>query len=198
MARIRTFVAVDIGKAIRNRAAALQEVLARAGIGVKWTERDNLHVTLLFLGEVVDTQIPSVCRLIAEGTRPLEPFPVTVESVGCFPNPRRPRVLWVGVGEGAQPLCALHDALEAPLEGLGFRREERRYTPHVTLGRVKAEDNSEPLAKALAAQAGWKGGETLVREVLVMASELGPRGPKYTVLGRAPLRGQPASTSKGG
>lgn len=195
MARIRTFVAVDIGKAIRDRAAALQESLARAGVEFKWTERDNLHITLLFLGEVEDKKVPAVCRLVADAAQGLHPFTASVEGVGCFPNPRRPRILWVGVGDGAQSLCALHDALEAPLEGLGFRREERRYTPHITLGRVRAEGPADLVAKALTRHTGWKGGETLVREALVMASELGPQAPKYTVLGRAPLRG-PTGPSK--
>jgi 2'-5' RNA ligase len=111
-----------------------------------------------------------------------------VETVGCFPNPRRPRILWIGVGKGAQELCAVHDSLEPPLLELGcYRREERQYTPHITLGRVKREGPSPKLAEALAKQAGWQGGEVSVTEMLVMSSELTPKGPIYTILSRAPL-----------
>ena len=187
MARIRTFIAVDLGKAIRDRTVALQEVLARTGTEVKWVEPENLHVTLLFLGEVDERQVPGVCQIVAGVTANHPAFPMSVETVGCFPNPRRPRVLWVGIGEGAQPLCALHDALEIPLQDLGYRREERRYTPHITLGRVKSDRPTDRLAAELARQAGWKGGETTVREVLVMSSELTPKGPIYTVLSRPRL-----------
>ena len=112
---------------------------------------------------------------------------MSVETVGCFPNPRRPRVLWVGIGEGAQSLCAIHDALEIPLLDLGYRREERKYSPHITLGRVKSDRPTEKLASALAQQAGWKSGEIQVRELLVMGSKLTPQGPEYTVLSRAKL-----------
>jgi 2'-5' RNA ligase len=189
MARLRTFLAVDLGPAIRARCVALQEALARAGTEVKWVEEENLHVTLLFLGEVDDRDLPGVCRAVGEVCARHDAFDVSVEKVGCFPNPRRPRVVWVGVGEGQQELVALHDALEAPLLELGcYRREERQYTPHVTLGRVKGDRPTDALAQALKRHADWRGGETSVREVQVLSSELTPQGPVYTVLSRAKLR----------
>src|SRR6202011_2306793 len=82
MARIRTFVAVDLGKAIRNRTVALQETLARTGTEVKWVEPENLHVTLLFLGEDGDREVPQVCRLVAEEPRQHPRFLMSVETVG--------------------------------------------------------------------------------------------------------------------
>jgi 2'-5' RNA ligase len=188
MARLRTFIGVDIGKSIRDRAVALQETLARAGADVKWVEPENIHVTLLFLGEVDDREIPAVCRVVSETTWEREAFSLTIERLSCFGNPRRPRTLWVGVGEGIQELCALHDALEPPLMELGcYRREERPFTPHVTLGRAKSDRPSQQLATALAQHAGWKGGQITVQEILVMSSELTPKGPIYTVLSRAKL-----------
>src|SRR5579884_1363006 len=190
MARLRTFIAVDPGKAIRDRVVALQEVLARTGASVKWVEPENLHFTLLFLGEVEDREIPAVCRAVAEGCQTHAAFPLSVERVGCFGNLRRPRTLWVGTGLGTQELVALHDALEPPLLDLGcYRREDRQYTPHITLGRVRGERSpTAALATALARQAKWQGGETNVREIHVLSSELTPQGPIYTVLSRAKLR----------
>src|SRR5713226_2374620 len=120
MARLRTFIAVDIGKPNRDRVVALQEALGRTGVEVKWVEPENLHVTLLFLGEVEDRAMPEVCRAVQGVTVRHAPFPMSIESAGCFPNARRPRILWVGVGEGVQPLCALHDELEIPLQALGY------------------------------------------------------------------------------
>jgi RNA 2',3'-cyclic 3'-phosphodiesterase len=188
MARLRTFIGVDIGKAIRDRAVALQETLAEAGTDVKCVEPENLHVTLLFLGEVEDRTVPAVCQAVANATREHAPFPLSIERAGCFPNPRRPRILWIGVGEGTQELVALHDALEPPLLNLGcYRREERKYTPHITLGRVKSERPTERLSTALAKHAGWHGGSINVSEIQVMSSELTPKGPIYTVLSRAKL-----------
>ena len=138
MGRLRTFIAVDVGKAIRGRLAALQETLARTGTEVKWVEPENLHVTLLFLGEVDERQIPSVCRLVAEETARRPGFLMAVQSAGCFPNPRRPRILWVGTGEGTDELVSLHDALEGRCKSwaIAARSDNTRRTSHWGASRV--------------------------------------------------------------
>lgn len=189
MARIRTFIAVDLGQKLRDRCVAMQENLAKLGASLKWVEPDNLHVTLLFLGEVDERAVPEVCAAVAAVCVQHDTFTLSVEKVGCFGSPRRPRTLWAGVGEGATELIALHDALEPPLLDLGcYRREERPFTPHITLGRAKSDDPSEKLAAALKRYATWNAGEVEVRELLVLSSELTRNGPIYSVLSRAPLR----------
>ena len=189
MARLRTFIGIDLGKSIRDRCVAQQDTLARSGAEVKWVEPENIHLTLLFLGEVEDRALPALCKAVADGCAGQDVFTLSVESVGCFPNPRRPRVVWVGVGAGSAEVCALHDALEAPLLELGcYRREDRPYTPHITLGRVKSDRPTDALATALARQAKWRGGDTEVREIHVLSSELRSEGPVYTILSRAKLR----------
>src|SRR5262249_13808209 len=156
---------------------------------VKWVEPENIHVSLLFLGEVNERAIHDLCVAVGDCCAEVENFRLSVETVGCFPNPRRPRVVWAGIGAGKQEVVALHDALEGPLLDLGcYRREDRPYTPHVTLGRVKADSAQESLAAAIARQSGWQGGEVDVREVHVLSSELKPSGPVYTVLSRAKLQ----------
>ncbi len=193
MARLRTFIAVDTNKPIRDRCVLLQESLARTSPDVKWVEPENLHVTLLFLGEVEDRDVPALCRAVSEVCSRHAGFRMSVEGVGCFPNPRRPRTLWVGVGAGNAELIALHDALEPPLLALGcYRREERQYTPHITLGRVRGERSAGTLATALAQKARWQAGETLVREVRVLSSQLTPKGPVYATLSRGKLAGRAA------
>src|SRR5438309_10904162 len=102
MKRLRTFIALDLGKTVRDKAVALQESLARAGSDVKWVEPENLHVTLLFLGEVDDRDVPAVCRSVGECCKQQQPFTMSVERLGCFGNPRRPRTVWLGVSEGAE------------------------------------------------------------------------------------------------
>lgn len=190
MARLRTFIAIDLGRTIRERLVALQTGFAKDMAGVKWVEPENLHVTLLFLGEVNDRALPELCRTVEEVTQTLPSFSMSVEGTGCFPNPRRPRIVWVGVGAGAQQVCTLHDALEPPLLALGcYRREDRKYTPHVTLGRLKGEQAPAGLGPALAKQLAWKAGEVAVTEIHVMSSELTPHGPIYAILSRAKLLG---------
>jgi 2'-5' RNA ligase len=191
MARLRTFIALDLGKPIRDRLVTLQESLARAAPDVKWVETENLHVTLLFLGEVDERDVLEVCRAVTDCCANLPPFTLSVEGVGCFGNPRRPRTIWIGVSEGAVEIKALHAALEKVLLDLGcYRREERQFTPHITLGRVRQEGAGADLAPALAKKADWNAGSVAIREVLVMSSELTPKGPIYSVLSRVPLNTQ--------
>jgi 2'-5' RNA ligase len=188
MRRIRTFIAIELTRGLRDRLTALQQELASAAPGVKWVESENLHVTLQFLGEVDDRDIPAVCRAVQGAVGDVPAFAMSVEGLGCFPNTRRPRVLWIGTGRGTQEVVAIHDALDGPLQETGcYRREERRYTPHVTLGRLKGDVPGGRLGPALAGHQGWKAGELTVAEIHVMGSELTPQGPVYTVLSRAKL-----------
>lgn len=187
MARVRTFVAVDLGSSVRDRIVSLQKSLGADGVGCTWVDPANLHVTLAFLGEVVERDLARVCRVVSRSLAGHPSFVMRVEGIGCFPGPDRPRVLWVGVTEGAEEVAGLHAALDGPLAEEGWRREERRFTAHVTLGRVKKEPRGDVLRAALRRHAAWRGGETEVGEVRVMSSELNPRGPVYTVLSRVNL-----------
>ncbi|MCI0681991.1 MAG: RNA 2',3'-cyclic phosphodiesterase [Gemmataceae bacterium] len=188
MARLRTFIAIELAKANRDRLVALQNTLAKSVAGVKWVEPENLHLTLLFLGEVDERELPALCGTVETVTQSLPAFSLTVAGAGCFPNPRRPHVFWAGITDGAGEVCALHDALEPPLLELGcYRREDRKYTPHVTLGRLKSNQAPAGLAVAMAKLETWQAGAALVREVHVMSSQLTPQGPTYTVLSRAKM-----------
>ncbi len=190
MKRARTFIAIDPGKKIRDRLVSLQESLMEEGADAKWVEEENLHLTLLFLGEVDLIKVPSVCKEVEKCVEQHGAFPMTIEKTGCFPNPRRPRVLWAGVGLGNTEICEIHDELEEPLMDLGcYRREERKYQPHLTIGRIKGDRSrsSGDLTPVLNKFADWQGGEITVKEIHVMSSELTPSGPKYTVMSRAKL-----------
>jgi 2'-5' RNA ligase len=187
--RHRTFIAVGIDRFTRDRIAGLQERLAHLAPEVKWAAVNNWHVTLLFLGEVGEIEVLDVCRTVETVCRDVPGFPMTLAGTGAFPTPRRPRTLIVNVTEGAEELRQLHDALEKPLLELGcYRREERGYTPHLTLGRVRASDDPAALAGVVQQFANWQGGQSHVREVLVMSSELKSDGPEYTILSRAKLK----------
>ncbi|HJZ53719.1 MAG TPA: RNA 2',3'-cyclic phosphodiesterase [Gemmataceae bacterium] len=196
MARVRTFIAVEISEEIRKNAVALQQRLAKADVGVRWATPETIHVTLLFLGEVDDREVVDVCRAVQEVASREPPFPMRVSGVGAFPNTRRPKTIWAGITDGAEQLQRLYGLIEAKLLDLGcYRKEERAYTPHLTLGRVKAEGSGHALAAELPRLMAWDGGQTVVDEVVVFASELTRDGPVYTALGRGELTGKPATGS---
>jgi 2'-5' RNA ligase len=185
---MRTFIGVPLSPAIRDRLVALQAQFAETGVDVKWVELENLHVTMLFLGEVDAREVLTVCKTVERVTTAMEPFVMRVAGIGCFPNPRRPRTIWAGIEEGSQQLVELHDALEVPLMEQGcYRREERAFTPHITLGRVKGESDTRVLAEAMKQQADWFAGQMTVTEIHVLSSELKKDGPVYTVMSRAGL-----------
>ena len=188
MARIRTFIAVDLAVGVKDRLIALQEELGRSASGVKWTRPENLHLTLLFLGEVAELEVVSICRVVQQRARKHGPFSLEVAGLGAFPNARRPKILWAGITDGVPELRALQADLEEGLLDLGcYRREDREYTPHLTLGRLSHDDRAKDWGPNLAKHAAWLGGTTSVDEVLVMASETRRGGPEYSVLGRGPL-----------
>lgn len=192
MARIRTFIGVDIGEQIRANAVALQQRLARVDAGVRWATPESMHVTLLFLGEVDEREIVPVCRAVESVAGREPPFTLRVSGVGAFPTPRRPKTVWAGITDGATELQRLYELLEEKLLDMGcYRKEERGYTPHLTLGRVKAEHGGHVLAAELPKLLAWDGGRTTVSEVRVFSSELRREGPEYTVLGRGALKGKP-------
>jgi 2'-5' RNA ligase len=185
MARVRTFIAIELDAGVRQRLVALQGELGGSAEGVKWVEPENLHLTLLFLGDVRQTELVDVCRAVSDVARQHAAFPMRMAGLGGFPNLRRPRTLWVGVRDGADAVRGLHAGIEDALLELGcYRRETRPFTPHVTLGRLRS-DGGTPHLPAKADE--WSAGVTPVREVLVMSSDLTPAGPVYAVVGRGKL-----------
>jgi 2'-5' RNA ligase len=187
--RIRTFIAVELSPPVRDRLVELREALAPAIEEVKWVEPENIHLTLKFLGDVEEGDLYAVCKAAEAVAADRVPFEVVVAGVGAFPNERRPRVIWAGVTAGAAELTAIRDELEAVFAEQGFAREGRSYTPHLTLGRVRRPAPNPRLAPALQQQADWEGGRIMVREIVVVSSQLSPKGPRYAIMGRGRLGG---------
>lgn len=186
----RTFIAVPLEEKVRAKIVGLQEEMSAAGTEVKWVEPENLHVTLLFLGEVDLRESVEICRAVRRVTEGISPFKLQIAGMGCFPNARRPRTLWAGVAEGHDELTQLHHAIEGDLLELGgYRREERGYTPHITLGRIKTDDVTPELRAKITELTDWLGGKQVVRDVHVLTSELRSSGPAYSVISREKLRG---------
>jgi 2'-5' RNA ligase len=183
----RAFIAVAASPDIRRAALKLADQLRHAAGEVKWVAPENLHWTLQFLGDVEQLEIPAVCTAVSTAVAELESFDLEARGAGAFPAADRPRTLWLGAGAGAQAMVALHGAIQKKLDRLGYRGERRRYVPHITLGRAGRKGPPRPLIRELAALAEYDGGSMLVDEVTVYASRLGPEGPTYEVLARAPL-----------
>ena len=185
---IRTFLAVEIAAAARARTVELIRALGAAGADVKWVGAQNLHFTMKFLDEVPLTEIPQICAVVGRAAATVEPFELEVRGAGAFPSAARPKTVWLGAGRGQEQMIALHAALEKPLQKLGFRKEHRRFTPHLTLGRVRSSGPAvAALGELLRQQADFLAGACHAGEVVVFSSQLTSEGPVYEALSRARL-----------
>jgi 2'-5' RNA ligase len=184
---IRTFIAVAASPEIRQGALRLIETLRPAAGDVKWVEAENLHWTMQFLGNIDERDIPEVCEAVAKAAEEMEAFEVETRGAGAFPSADRPRTLWIGAGGGERNMSVLHAAIERRLKKRGYRGEERRFVPHITIGRARGKGRPHSLVAELATLAEYDAGTMLVDEVTVFASDLGRDGPEYRVLSHAPL-----------
>lgn len=162
--------------------------------GIKWVPEDNLHLTLKFLGEVIDRDVPAVCQAIRNVCQQIDPFALEFAGAGGFPTSDRPRVIWAGIVDGGESLISLVAALETELAKLGFKPEPRDYRPHLTLGRVKSGSRSagDDLVDRVQRNADRKLGAMAADQVKLIASFLDREGPTYNVMDTIWL-GRPAS-----
>ena len=191
MSVLRVFVAVEVTPEIRSTALRLIERLRGVPVKVTWSKADNLHYTLKFLGDVLAEKTADICRAVQDAVSPFSPFEIVAAGAGAFPSGGHPRTLWLGVSDGAEPLELVYQAIERVLEPLGFPREHRRFTAHLTLGRVRGGEPAgfNELAELVHKHADFDAGAMTVDSVTVFSSTMGRDGPRYEVLSRADFGG---------
>lgn len=189
MQTIRSFIAIPLTPEIRRNTTRLLAKLSQADDGIKWVPADHLHLTLKFLGEVDNTEVPRVCDVVREVCREYEPFDLAFAGTGGFPNIDRPRVLFAGVEDPSGSLCRLVEQLESELAELGFKREPRDYQPHLTLGRTRSGRRraSNEVVERLKQQSEAHLGTMIVDQIQLLASFLDKEGPTYQVMDTIPL-----------
>ena len=186
--KLRTFVAVPANDEVKRKTSRLIKKLELEISRVRWTDNDNYHCTLAFLGEMENIELPAVCDAVQEAAAQTEPFEVAWSGIGAFPNLTRPRVLWVGTTEGGENMTQLAHQVEAGLIPIGYRPPHRGFTPHLTLGR--GPRHGRPLDDLRDVIEHWPRqdiGRQHVDHVNVYSSDLTSNGPVYTVLARVPL-----------
>jgi 2'-5' RNA ligase len=178
--RVRVFVALDIPGDVRAAVAALVAKLRPACGRARWARIEGAHVTLKFIGEVPAEKIGPIKAALARIRFP-GPIEMKFRNVGFFPNERRPRVFWAGI-EGGAELGALAAAVETSLEPIGIAREQRVFSPHLTLARFESPVGLDELHKAIAAVGSLEFGSTVAEEFHLYQSLLKPAGAEYTRL----------------
>ncbi len=198
---MRLFLAVELDEAVRLAAGRVATQLSRAlgthgRANVAWVRPENLHLTILFLGETPEAAVPPL-RQALEAPLASRPFELRLGGLGAFP-PRGPaRVIWLGVVEGHDRLAAVHREVEDRLAALGVEREDRPFRAHLTLGRVRGQLG--PRAGSVLSETAAAGiPASVAREVTLFESRLSPSGAIYTALGRTSLGGAADSTRPAG
>src|SRR4030042_6931168 len=184
MSVIRAFIAIDLSSDIQHR---LDEVVHNymnqlPNIPIRWVAASNIHLTLKFLGDVSVSNLNMLTDLIQAEISSHHQFDISVGGSGAFPNNRQPRIIWIGV-EAPQELTAIQNGIEDTTGRLGYTREERPFSPHLTLGRVSRNATSQDV-KAISkvldkARVGFLG-VTCVEKVQLYRSALQPTGAVYT------------------
>ena len=181
---MRAFVAIDLPEALRTALAEAQHHFRSAAPDARWTRPEGIHLTLKFLGEISDAQTKQVVEALTQiGSS--EPFSIEVKGFGFFPQGQRPRVFWAGV-MAPPALALLAGQVESRMEKVGFAREDRVFSPHLTLARFQVPRPQPALEAAIAARANTSLGTFYASEFFLVESKLSPQGAQYKKVMRFP------------
>jgi RNA 2',3'-cyclic 3'-phosphodiesterase len=190
---IRAFVAVPVPEAVLHAIRrAQQEFAQRLRVPeVRWLQPEQIHLTLAFLGRVAVARLEELKAVLAQACRSVGPFSLQAEGCGCFPDPQRPRVIWVGLAGDREILCHLREAVAAATAPFAEHVETRSFQPHLTIARLKpaAPATLRSIGRIIQDAPATVLGEWHVRAVDLMQSELTPGGAVYRRLLSAPLAG---------
>lgn len=196
MSLVRTFIGVHLKDSVLERIEGLIAELCHkpGGQAARWVPAHNIHLTVKFLGDVESDALPAISDAVAGAVGIIQPVAVEVAGLGCFPNTRRPRIVWAGLRGELNTLNAMQQAIEDALEPLGHQRDKRPFSPHLTIGRVNRRATpreTAALGRTIADYGPISLGSMQVTSVSVIRSELKPEGPVYTDLTVAPLGAAP-------
>lgn len=192
MEQVRCFIAIELPDEIKRGLKEL-EVQLKAGsqAPVKWVDPANIHLTLKFLGNVAIDKTGEITAAMTKAVQGASPFQLEVKELGVFPNPRRVQIIWVGVSGEVDKLASLQQSIESNLEGLGFVPEGRRFTPHLTLARLRDQATPDERAKLgqLIADTEFDAAFSFpVEAVNLMKSQLTREGPVYSRISSVELK----------
>jgi len=186
---VRTFIALDLDDAILDELEGLGDRLDDGRGKIRWVARENLHVTLRFLGEVGDELVAEVCSRAARAAGRAGRFDYDVAGLTCVPPSGPLRMLWAGILDVSGKMSELHDLLEGELADLGLHSEDRRFKPHLTLARIAYLPDARAFRQAAEAHKDRLFGTQQASEIVVYSSKLTPSGPVYSPMSRASLEG---------
>ncbi|MCH8988956.1 MAG: RNA 2',3'-cyclic phosphodiesterase [Chloroflexi bacterium] len=191
--RVRSFIAIPVPSAgIEALEEAVKNLGPEIGKYVRWVRSESIHLTLKFMGDIPAGMVERVLEALPPVAARFSPIDLSISGLGVFPNPRRPRVLWAGVHGDLEALSSLQLAIDDAVGKLGLPKEQRAFSPHLTLGRVRrdvAEGQLRRIGQAVAA-GELKGAPPWTADTVnLMRTELDPAGSRHYLVGSAPIGG---------
>ena len=185
MEHFRTFIALEIKENIKELLASVQQKIGSKTGGIKWVKPKNMHLTLKFLGSTREDKVEDISDILENTAGGLTRFNVSVSGLGAFPNSNNPKVIWAGL-KADDVLYKLQKDIDISLESLGFAREKRPFSPHLTIGRLR-DSRAKKKLRDFFEQARTEPGSFEAENITFYKSDLKPEGPVYTVLKRVKL-----------
>ncbi|MGR3294599.1 MAG: RNA 2',3'-cyclic phosphodiesterase [Candidatus Scalindua sp.] len=179
---IRVFIAIEIDSEIKNKLSEYLSKLKRTGADVKWVAPENIHLSLKFIGYIEKETLINLNKIINDAVSGIGSFSISIGNIGAFPSIEKPRVVFVCVQERGNSLFKIYEKLDKGVEQLGIKRESKKYVGHITLGRVKSQQNISKLKNILNSGTECYFGLEKVASLSLIQSKLTPTGPLYTRL----------------
>lgn len=176
---MRSFIAIELPETLKKALAEFQQELEKCCPDVRWAKPNNIHLTLKFLGNIEEDKADIIAAKIKGICKGHSGFKLGISGTGVFPNSRSPRVLWAGINLNDE-IKTLQAEIEEAMAFLGFEREKRRFSPHLTLGRFRSSRGKQAVLDKMDSYRENIFGIMDVNSVLLMRSDLGPRGAKHT------------------
>jgi RNA 2',3'-cyclic 3'-phosphodiesterase len=183
---LRCFIALEIPSNIKASLADVLDRLKKSGADIKWLSDNNIHLTLKFLGNTDDTLIVLLKEALCKKISFYDRFYITITGTGCFPDKRHPRVIWAGIEE-SKILERLQKDIEDITTESGFTADKKKFSPHLTLGRVRSQRRSAEAIKILDEFKTHRFGDAEINSIVLMKSELTPGGARHTCLAEIPF-----------
>ncbi len=186
---IRAFLALDPPPEVLRKIADIQTAIRKNIQGaLKWVRPEGIHLTLKFFGDIAAKDVSAVSEVVADQAAGVRPLNLEAKGIGVFPDNKRPRVLWLGIGGEVERLIVLQKAIDRGLESCGFPMEQRPFRAHLTLARIKSPQGLGGLVGVLTEKGSESAGKFTATGLTLFKSDLTPKGAIYTILGHFPLR----------
>lgn len=179
MSLFRGFIAIDI-KAV-PKLIEFEKDITKTGVNVKLVEPENVHITLKFLGDTEEALIDDIEQIMKDAVKKSKPFTIQLKGAGVFPNQKYIKIVWIGIKQGEQ-IGAIAQAIDEHLSTLGFAKEKRAFSSHLTIARVRSARNKQELLQVLEKYNDVLFAEIMVDMITLKKSELTQKGPIYTTL----------------